>query len=203
MRTSIARAAARRALASSLAAASLVLLAVSRLLGVGRRRRRGGGGGARTRRTIPSLVADTSKSIAALRALESDRAPRDRLFRDPFAAALAGEDAMRRAIARGGDGGRIAIRTRYFDDVVVSALRGDGYGDGDAEDGTSTGAWQVVLLGAGLDARAWRLSPGKRVARARALFEVDVPEVLERKQSVIASGAFYNHTGPHTTPFAM
>jgi hypothetical protein len=47
--------------------------------------------------------------------------------------------------------------------------------------------WQVVLLGAGLDTRAWRLAPPKGVRRARAVFELDVPEVLERKRCGMAA----------------
>jgi hypothetical protein len=43
---------------------------------------------------LPKVVSDSAKSIAALRAMEAERGASDALFRDPFAAALAGEDAM-------------------------------------------------------------------------------------------------------------
>ena len=139
-------------------------------------------------RTLPAAVSDSSKSIAALRSLEEDA--RRPLFDDPFAAALAGPDAVARVRARNGDKGRIAIRTRFFDDAVLDALEGGGH------DPTTyhTGDWQVVLLGAGLDTRAWRLAPrpasgehgGERDHRCRAVFEVDVPEVSSHKSRVMA-----------------
>ena len=75
-------------------------------------------------RTLPAAVSDSSKSIAALRSLEEDA--RRPLFDDPFAAALAGPDAVARVRARNGDKGRIAIRTRFFDDAVLDALEGGG-----------------------------------------------------------------------------
>ena len=132
-------------------------------------------------RELPVAVSDSSKSIAALRALEEDA--RRPLFDDPFAAALAGPDAVAGVRSRGGDKGRIAIRTRFFDDAVLDAIEGGG--DGRA----APSEWQVVLLGAGLDTRAWRLAPRSRDGidgRCRAVFEVDVPEVLGHKASVMA-----------------
>lgn len=132
------------------------------------------------RRKLPFAVSDSSRSIAALRAIETegrggDPAP---LFADPFAAALAGEAALARVRARGGagDNGRIAIRTRFFDDAVKDALAR-------CDDGK--GPWQVVLLGAGLDTRAWRLAPPASAPKARAVFEVDVREVLDAKQALL------------------
>ena len=125
------------------------------------------------KRKLPFAVSDSSRSIAALRALESEKDEDDALFNDPFAAKLAGEAALARVCARGakGDNGRIAIRTKFFDDAVVHALG----------DGTE----QVVLLGAGLDTRAWRLAPPKGSEKAAAVFEVDVPEVLNGKETVL------------------
>lgn len=136
-----------------------------------------------TTRELPVAVSDSSKSIAALRALEEDA--RRPLFDDPFAAALAGPEAVARVRSNGGDKGRIAIRTRFFDDAVLDAIEGGGDGRGGAPS-----EWQVVLLGAGLDTRAWRLAPRSRRdgidGRCRAVFEVDVPEVLGHKASVMA-----------------
>ena len=133
-------------------------------------------------RTLPAAVSDSSKSIAALRSLEEDA--RRPLFDDPFAAALAGPDAVARVRARNGDKGRIAIRTRFFDDAVLDALEGGG-----TSSSHHTGDWQVVLLGAGLDTRAWRLAPRPASGeqnRCRAVFEVDVPEVSSHKSRVMA-----------------
>jgi methyltransferase (TIGR00027 family) len=128
------------------------------------------------KRELPFAVSDSSRSIAALRAIETERADAAPLFLDPFASALAGEAALARVRARGleGDNGRIAIRTRFFDDAVKDALA--------ATDNTP---WQVVLLGAGLDTRAWRLAPPSAATKASAVFEVDVPEVLDGKEAVL------------------
>ncbi|MGW4483692.1 SAM-dependent methyltransferase [Amycolatopsis sp. NPDC004368] len=63
-------------------------------------------------------------------------------------------------------GGYFALRTRVFDDFVLSASRT---------------ARQVVLLGSGLDTRAWRLD---LPARTR-FFEVDRAEVFDFKRRVL------------------
>jgi methyltransferase (TIGR00027 family) len=61
------------------------------------------------------------------------------------------------------------LRTRFFDDYLLTA--------------TTAGCAQVVLLAAGLDTRAYRLSWPADVH----LFEVDLPDVLAFKQRVLAS----------------
>jgi methyltransferase (TIGR00027 family) len=62
----------------------------------------------------------------------------------------------------------VAIRTRFFDDALIGAC--------------ADGIRQVVTLGAGLDARAFRLPwpDGTRV------FELDVPDVFDFKERVLA-----------------
>ena len=119
-------------------------------------------------------LAQTSKWIAAARARESERP--DRLFDDPLAAALAGPegfawlDRMEPVAWPGGlgPGLYIVVRTRFFDDFLLGVCR-------------STGARQVVLLAAGMDARAFRLDwpPQTR------LYELDRPEVLATKDAVV------------------
>ncbi|WP_328605120.1 class I SAM-dependent methyltransferase [Amycolatopsis sp. NBC_00345] len=113
-------------------------------------------------------VGRTAVGVAGLRALESGRP--DRLFEDPYAGAFfqAGQ-ALFSAEERGDGLGQVfaeqvAIRTRFFDDFLA-------------------GADQVVLLAAGLDARAFRLGwpDGAR------LFELDLPDVLEFKDTVLAT----------------
>ncbi|MCG3749908.1 SAM-dependent methyltransferase [Amycolatopsis sp. Poz14] len=112
-------------------------------------------------------VGKTAVGVAGLRALESGRP--DRLFDDPYAGAFfhAG-----RAIFEGRErhhelgmvfAHQVAIRTRFFDDFV-------------------SGGTQTVLLAAGLDARAFRLDwpDGARV------FEVDLPDVLAFKETVLS-----------------
>ncbi|TWV33917.1 class I SAM-dependent methyltransferase [Streptomyces misionensis] len=124
-------------------------------------------------------VGRTALLVAAARAIETHRP--DALARDPFA-----EHFVRAAPASAGwpvrpgqvpDGeadplwGRLgryfALRTRVLDDHLLRSAH--------------LGARQVVLLGAGLDSRAYRLDwpPGC------AVYEVDTPEVLAFKQSVL------------------
>ncbi len=105
--------------------------------------------------------------MAAIRAEETKRA--DRLFEDPFAERLAG-DAGRAALAKyrasGGNLPIIEVRTRYYDERLMHATK------------------QVVILAAGMDARAYRLkwAPGTKV------YELDQPDVLDAKARVL-SGA--------------
>lgn len=124
----------------------------------------------------PSGVGLTSLGVARVRARESTRP--DRLFDDPFAAAFvaAAPDAFpeaRRPNATqrsvGADFATHAVlRTRYYDEYLIAA--------------SAAGIRQVVLLAAGLDTRAYRL-PWPDGVR---LSEVDLPEVLEFKDKVLA-----------------
>ena len=99
----------------------------------------------------------SARWTAAARARESARP--DRLFDDPWAAALAdGTDP-------GPDNPYLPVRTRYFDDAVVAAAYP-----------------QLVLLGAGLDTRAWRLP----LPPATTVFEVDRPGGRAAKYDRIA-----------------
>jgi methyltransferase (TIGR00027 family) len=127
--------------------------------------------------TVMPPVSRTAIGVARVRAAEVRRS--DPLFDDPYAAAFirasgigsaatdseAGTDDQRRwraAIAF-----HISIRTRFFDDYLKAAL--------------GAGICQVVLLGAGLDARAFRLEPSPAVR----WFELDLPDVLMFKQEVL------------------
>jgi O-methyltransferase involved in polyketide biosynthesis len=133
------------------------------------------------------------------------------LFRDPLAAALAGPRAVaaarRRQAPAPADSGRkikvnaMAVRTRWFDDQVEAALgvpapapRGGGeaadeyYPEEHAAPPTPGGRApprprQVVVLGAGMDARAWRLT----LPQGLAWLEVDRPGVLEAKRAALAA----------------
>src|SRR4051812_30613145 len=105
--------------------------------------------------------------MARVRAGESARP--DRLFDDPYAAmfATAFAGALPERPSTGDTAGsrfgvrmvvHATIRTRFYDDYLLDAC--------------TTGIRQVVLLAAGLDARAYRLEwPG-----GVRLFEVDLPE---------------------------
>ncbi|NEB80669.1 class I SAM-dependent methyltransferase [Streptomyces sp. SID14478] len=118
----------------------------------------------------------TAVGVAKVRARESERA--DALFRDPLAQAFAtaggrgpssspppDDEADRRR--RAGLALSIVIRTKFLDDLLRQA--------------TASGVRQVVLLGAGMDSRAFRMDwpEGTR------LFEVDTAEPLDFKASVL------------------
>jgi methyltransferase (TIGR00027 family) len=115
-------------------------------------------------------LSSTGRLTAAGRAVESRRA--DRLFEDPLAEALAGEDGFRlmerwRLPGMPLENPTIGPRTRYYDDLVLEAVA-DGLG-------------QVVLVAAGMDTRAFRLPlPAQAI-----VFELDRPEVLREKQAVL------------------
>ncbi|NMD56932.1 MULTISPECIES: class I SAM-dependent methyltransferase [Tsukamurella] len=119
-----------------------------------------------------STVDDTARWVAYHRALESARP--DALFRDPFAARLAGPTG--RAIADGaapaaggGDAWYLTARTVLIDRAVAAALA----------DGCDT----VLNLGAGLDARPYRLD----LPADLEWIEVDLPANLEHKAAVLAT----------------
>lgn len=119
-------------------------------------------------------ASDTAYSIAHVRAREAELAQGERLFEDPCARifAAAGEHA-REGIERFlslpffRDG--IRLRTRHIDDTVRDAILG--------------GTRQLVLMGAGFDARALRLP---EVARHGVqAFEIDLPALLETKRGLL------------------
>jgi methyltransferase (TIGR00027 family) len=122
-------------------------------------------------------VSRTAIGVARVRAAESRRP--DPLFDDPYAAAFlaatgggtgpadaqtATEDQRRwrAAIAF-----HISVRTRFYDDYLRSAA--------------DAGIRQVVVLGAGLDTRAFRLSWPPDMD----WFELDLPDVLAFKHLVL------------------
>lgn len=136
---------------------------------------------------LASSVGATATMVAAARALASGAD--NPIINDPFAAPLVravGLDFFRRLVdgeiteSEGDDapeaGGKhlaletdsIAVRTRFFDDFFLNAAR--------------DGIRQSVILAAGLDARAYRLSwpPGGVV------YEVDQPKVVEFKTTTMA-----------------
>ena len=115
-------------------------------------------------------VSDTARWVAAYRAWESSRS--DALFRDAFAADLAGErgqqiaNMMRR---RGGltNGWPIITRTKIMDDYVDASI--------------TDGCDCVLNLAAGLDTRPYRLE----LPSSLLWIEVDLPEIFEHKEDVL------------------
>jgi methyltransferase (TIGR00027 family) len=107
--------------------------------------------------------------MAQRRAEETHR-PRP-LFTDPWAEVFvtaAGSAAPPRWASAPWMGDYFAIRTRFFDDHL--------------QDATVAGCRQVVILAAGLDARAFRLPWPPDVT----VFELDLPDTLEFKERVLA-----------------
>ncbi|HLK49140.1 MAG TPA: SAM-dependent methyltransferase [Bryobacteraceae bacterium] len=117
-------------------------------------------------------VSDTALIVAAARARETARP--DGVLRDPFAERLAGSrgmDLLRKLGAHDWLGvAVVGLRARSIDEMLLEAI---------AERGIRT----VVLLGAGLDARAWRLD----LRRDLRWIEVDFAPILEYKEKILAS----------------
>jgi methyltransferase (TIGR00027 family) len=122
--------------------------------------------------TEPSInhVSDTALWVAHFRAQEAKRT--DAIFRDPLASLLAGERG--RQIARSFPrSGNIAwgtvVRTSAIDRLIGEALE--------------MGVDGVINLGAGLDARPYRM----KLPAQLAWIEVDFPSIIELKRSKLSS----------------
>ena len=114
-------------------------------------------------------VGATARWTAAARALERGRP--DALLDDPWAECLAGEVGMA-WLGRQAPGATLpmVLRARFFDDWLCAGF-----------EAYPPGRLQAVLLGAGLDDRAWRL----RWPSGSTVFEVDRPAVLDAKAAVL------------------
>ncbi|KAL6982773.1 hypothetical protein U1Q18_016161 [Sarracenia purpurea var. burkii] len=133
---------------------------------------------------VRKLHADVEKEWDALRLSACQTAAGRALWkhavRDPLAELLAGETYLKSFYekikkdrinnAREISGVILAVRTLWFDSKIEAAL-----------DSFYGGAAQVVLLGAGMDARAYRLNCLKETD----VFEVDFPDVLQMKTTIL------------------
>ncbi|QCQ91467.1 SAM-dependent methyltransferase [Rhodococcus sp. SGAir0479] len=123
----------------------------------------------------PHGVGATAVFVAAARALESERA--DRLFDDVWAGEFVRRSGWQPPSEQlDGDDREVlttwvAARTRFLDEYVTVAVR--------------SGCRQVVLLGAGLDTRAFRLSWPQPVT----VYELDTPDMVEFKSGVLGDAA--------------
>jgi methyltransferase (TIGR00027 family) len=141
---------------------------------------------------LASSVGATATMVAAARAVATEAA--NPVINDPYAAPLVravgldfftrlvngdlptpegGAEAASEAAQTGErdlqlETDSIAVRTRFFDDFFLNSAR-DGVG-------------QSVILAAGLDARAYRLS----WPRGSVVYEVDQPEVIAFKDGALA-----------------
>ena len=115
-------------------------------------------------------VASTGLLVAAIRAMETTRD--DRLFTDPFADKLAGDTGrqlLAAAVAATGERSttQIVVRTRFFDEALLRAARA---------------AKQVVILAAGMDARAYRLA----WPDGTTVYELDQQAVIAAKADLLS-----------------
>jgi methyltransferase (TIGR00027 family) len=134
---------------------------------------------------VDGRASRTAQYMALFRALEHARPHGRRLFADPFArkfleprlkvVATAARLPLLRAGLRWlidtrwpGARSSAVARTRFIDDALTRGL--------------GSGIEQIVLLGAGYDARAHRL---KGIENYR-VFEVDHPDTLDRKRAALA-----------------
>ena len=138
---------------------------------------------------LGSSVGATATMVAAARALAT-REPNP-LIEDPYAEPLVravGIDFFTKLIDgtistdeadQASDGGAaklmttmMAIRTRFFDDFLLSAT-------------TGAGIRQAVILASGLDSRAYRL-PWPTEPAPTVVFELDQPQVIGAKSATMA-----------------
>lgn len=118
---------------------------------------------------IQDFVSRTSQMMAAIRAIETENP--DGLFADPYAAQLAGAETIAEVELKFKEYEErgmpvVVVRTRFFDDFMMSEV---------------SQLKQVVILAAGMDTRAFRLAwPAET-----CIYELDRPEVLETKESIL------------------
>jgi len=135
-------------------------------------------------------IADTAFSIAEVRAAETHLPPKSRLFDDPYArhflaAGAHAREATERYLSLPFFRDGIRLRTRFIDDEVRAALR--------------AGARQLVLLGAGFDARGIRLA--EATSAGVTTFEVDTPEQLARKRACLEAAEVVVPASVRHVPF--
>lgn len=116
-------------------------------------------------------VSDTALWVAYYRAMETERP--DAIFRDPFAARLAGDkgreitDSMKQGRAMAW---AMIVRTAVFDEIILERVR-----NGNAD--------LVLNLAAGLDTRPWRM----KLPPALRWIDVDLPGILDYKVDAMAA----------------
>ena len=141
-------------------------------------------------------VGVTAHGVSALRHYESaTRGPKDALISDPFAERLSGEIGSRWVDSlepwrRTGMIDGLAVRTRRIDDDIAAAINVR-----DMISAVGSGKFQVVVLGAGLDSRPWRLS--ESIKHPTNWFEVDFPEIFDYKLPIVTSDSCIGSTITH------
>ncbi len=132
----------------------------------------------------------TAIGIAIVRAIESEKPETDRICYDPYARQFVNGalyhfvkffDRLGYSERRGpGVMGFLAVRERHIDEYLKTCL--------------ATGAQQVVILGAGFDARAYRFEEFKHGVK---VFEVDHPATQQAKMKRLQK--VFGAVPPHVT----
>ncbi|MFD3744184.1 SAM-dependent methyltransferase [Nocardia sp. NPDC058633] len=141
-------------------------------------------------------VAVTAIGVALIRERES-RGP-DRLYDDPFAAAFV--DAARRDFARTEEGSArwervVTLAEQFFAGRSVGVRLVDDR----VSEAVAAGCRQVVLLGAGLDTRAYRMGlPGDVT-----VYELDLPELFAFKEPVLGAVGATSTAQRHILPIDL
>jgi len=122
-------------------------------------------------------VSKTALLTAAIRAQETQRT--DRLYTDQFATQLAGAEGIgilqAYKASRDGNSPSLnvgdfnAIRTRYFDETIQALV-------------TNHQITQIILVGAGLDTRAFRISWPENTT----IYEIDNETILDHKNAILS-----------------
>ncbi len=127
---------------------------------------------------VPSRPSQTAEAVCLLRAIEEARPAATRILDDPFALTFLGP-LSRAGLALAPHTGDlvpglatfVVCRHRLIDDALLAALAR-----------TDAPIEQVVVLGAGYDARAWRFADE---LAGRPVFEVDFPATQARKERIL------------------
>jgi methyltransferase (TIGR00027 family) len=136
----------------------------------------------------------TAQHMALFRAMESTRPPKRRLFEDQLAArALSPGLRIVAALSRVPGVGKVlrSVIDHHWPGSRTSGVARTRFIDDEAKTALASGVEQVVILGAGFDARAYRLG----TMAGRSVFEVDHPATSSAKQAVVkrALGALPQH----------
>ncbi|WP_433193164.1 SAM-dependent methyltransferase [Nocardia sp. CA-107356] len=131
---------------------------------------------------IESSVGATALGVAAMRAAESLRP--DALFHDPYAEVLVtavGSEFWTR-IVRGDVPALEEAAMAAMGPIISALIARTCYFDDYFQDAAADGIRQIVILAAGLDARAYRLE----WPIGTTVFELDLPKVVEFKEIALA-----------------
>jgi methyltransferase (TIGR00027 family) len=128
--------------------------------------------------------SQTAEAVCWMRASDQRRKPADRIVDDPYAKFFLGP-MLRAALATWEASGRLGdLAERFAPGLVTFVLCRHRYIDDCLRHALTGAVEQVVILGAGYDMRAYRLT---RELGDRPVFEVDHPATSRRKARILAA----------------